>query len=285
MKRILGIDVGGTYTRYGLVVDSLVSKMKKVETKSILDFEFFVVNLVDSFEVCIDAIGIGFPGVVTNNVVVSVPNVETKIPLDIVARLNKKLKIEVFVFRDVELLFLQHIKKFELSALDNVIGFYFGTGIGNTIKLNGTILHGENGAAGELGHIPVLNNYLVCECGKIGCIETLVSGKALLKLQKELFPKTIISDVFFKHKNEKVVSNFILNMAKTMAIEINILNINAIIIGGGIVNMKGFPKDVLKSELKKHISQRTIDFVKFIDDDPKDGIIGASIAIEGELWK
>lgn len=283
MKRILGIDVGGTYTRYGLVVDSLVSKMKKVETKSILDFEFFVVNLVDSFGVCIDAIGIGFPGVVTNNVIVSVPNVETKIPLDIVARLNKKLKIEVFVFRDVELLFLQHIKKFELSALDNVIGFYFGTGIGNTIKLNGTILHGENGAAGELGHIPVLNNYLVCECGKIGCIETLVSGKALLKLQKELFPKTIISDVFFKHKNEKVVSNFILNMAKTMAIEINILNINAIIIGGGIVNMKGFPKDVLKSELKKHISQRTIDFVKFIDDDPKDGIIGASIAIEGEL--
>ena len=68
-----------------------------------------------------------------------------------------------------------------------ISGFYFGTGIGNAIFINGHPLTGKNGTAGELGHIPSDGSTKVCGCGNVGCMESLAGGKYLAELVKTIY--------------------------------------------------------------------------------------------------
>src|SRR5690606_7998511 len=58
-------------------------------------------------------------------------------------------------------------------------------GIGMGIMVNGQLYYGKSGFAGELGHIPIFNNEILCHCGKKGCLETEASGEAITRIFKE----------------------------------------------------------------------------------------------------
>jgi len=105
------------------------------------------------------AITLGVPSTVdrANKVIFSTPNTKGLDNVDIAAHIEKACNIPVFVVRDVNLLLLHDIYAEGLKTDGCILGFYVGTGFGNAISINGKIVTGKHGVAGELGHIPSLS--------------------------------------------------------------------------------------------------------------------------------
>jgi allose kinase len=282
MGKVLGIDVGGTYTRYGVVHNRFVSSVEKLFTSDISDFVSFVAEQVAKDRE-IKIISIGIPGIVKDNQIVSIPNISN---IDIEAvntKLHELTRLEVVINRDVNLLFANDLDRLNLKHEKNVLGFYVGTGLGNVIKVNGEVLKGSHGFAGELGHIPLIGNKRLCNCGKIGCAETLVSGMALVSLHKENNLSGEIKDIFVSHLNHEVIKDFVHNLALIISMEINIFDTTKIVIGGGVANMANFPKDKLRDLIKKELRSKSLIpelEIYFVDDSPVNSIIGASLIVK-----
>ncbi len=290
-KYILGIDIGGTNFRIGLV--SQLYEITEFQIKSIKELQEgnFIDNLVKQIKYYlnlykeeIEAIGIGFPSIVSKDkkYVYSTPNIENLDNINITDSLEKKLDLPIYINKDVNFLILKDIKENKISNDSIVIGLYIGTGFGNAIYINGQIIEGKHGVAGELGHIPVLDSTEVCSCGNIGCIEMYASGKALKKINDENFPDTDINDIFLEHGNTEIIKKYIDTLAIPIATEINILDPDYIILAGGVMIMKEFPI----AELKKSIYEKARKPYPAEDmniiiskHDQKSGILGAAYYI------
>lgn len=290
-KYILGIDIGGTNFRIGLV--SQIYEITEFKIISIKELQKgnFIDNLIKQIEFYInlykeeiEAIGIGFPSIVSKDkkYVYSTPNIKNLDNINITDSLEKKLNIPIYINKDVNFLILKDIKENKIKDDSIVIGLYIGTGFGNAIYINGQIIEGKHGVAGELGHIPVLGSEEVCSCGNIGCIEMYASGKALKKINDENFSETDISNIFLEHGNTKIIKKYIDTLAIPIATEINILDPDYIIIAGGVTIMKGFPIDELKKSIyekaRKPYPAEDMNII-VSNHDQKSGILGAAYYI------
>ena len=290
-KYILGIDIGGTNFRIGLV--SQIYEITEFKIISIKELQKgnFIDNLIKQIEFYInlykeeiEAIGIGFPSIVSKDkkYVYSTPNTKNLDNINITDSLEKKLNIPIYINKDVNFLILKDIKENKIKDDSIVIGLYIGTGFGNAIYINGQIIEGKHGVAGELGHIPVLGSEEVCSCGNIGCIEMYASGKALKKINDENFSETDINNIFLEHGNTKIIKKYIDTLAIPIATEINILDPDYIIIAGGVTIMKEFPIGELKKSIyekaRKPYPAEDMNII-VSNHDQKSGILGAAYYI------
>ena len=185
MGKIIGIDIGGTNFRIGVVSESgTVSKFQKIPVKQVFctedplhDLTRFLREYSEGIDV--DAVVIGFPATLDaeRQTVLQAPNVPFMENLPVVKVLCEELKVPVYIERDVTLALYYDCKKYNIPNQGVVCGFYFGTGIGNAIAINGVPLVGRSGTAGELGHIPVDGCNEICGCGNVGCMENLAGGR------------------------------------------------------------------------------------------------------------
>ena len=172
--------------------------------------------------------------------------------------------------------------KYEQKIADDGIGIgiYIGTGVGNAIFINGKPLAGKDGAAGELGHIPMIGGKEQCGCGNLGCSECYASGWKLVQIKDKCFPETTMNELFVKHSNSHILREYVDAIACVACSEINILNPDSIIFGGGVINMKGFPKELLEERLYVHARKpypaENLD-IKYSVDKPDNGVKGAII--------
>ena len=154
--------------------------------------------------------------------------------------------------------------------------------------MDGVPLLGRNGTAGELGHIPVDGSEVPCGCGNTGCIESVAGGKYLARLSRERYPDTDISQIFRKHGNEPLLKQFVDRMAIAAATEINILDPDYILIGGGVPNMDGFPQDFLLERIicrvRKPCPAEGIQIV-FTGDTEEKGVAGAAFYAWFRGWR
>ena len=290
-KYILGIDIGGTNFRIGLV--SQIYEITEFKIISIKELQKgnFIDNLIKQIEFYInlykeeiEAIGIGFPSIVSKDkkYVYSTPNIKNLDNINITDSLEKKLNIPIYINKDVNFLILKDIKENKIKDDSIVIGLYIGTGFGNAIYINGQIIEGKHGVAGELGHIPVLGSEEVCSCGNIGCIEMYASGKALKKINDENFSETDINNIFLEHGNTKIIKKYIDTLAIPIATEINILDPDYIIIAGGVTIMKEFPIGELKKSIyekaRKPYPAEDMNII-VSNHDQKSGVLGAAYYI------
>ncbi len=290
--KVIGIDIGGTNFRIG-AVDSRgsISHFNKIPVRQVFCSEEPLRDLTDYLKeyikklseesITIQAVSIGFPATLDRDrrCVMQAPNISFMENLPVVEVLAKELGISIFIERDVTMALFYDIKKFELPDAEIISGFYFGTGIGNAIFINGHPLTGKNGTAGELGHIPADGSIKVCGCGNIGCMESLAGGKYLAELVKTTYPETPIEDIFTVHGTEQPLIQFIDRMAASVATEINILNPDYNLIGGGVPSMKDFPKDLLLERIITHTRKpypaEDLDII-FTGDRPEKCVIGAA---------
>lgn len=290
--KIIGIDIGGTNFRIG-AVDSRgsISHFNKIPVRQVFCSEEPLRDLTDYLKgyikklneesISIQAVSIGFPATLDRDrrCVMQAPNISFMENLPVVEVLSKELGISVFIERDVTMALFYDIKKFELPDAEIISGFYFGTGIGNAIFINGHPLTGKNGTAGELGHIPSDGSTKVCGCGNVGCMESLAGGKYLAELVKTIYPETAIEDIFTVHGTEPLLIQFIDRMAASVATEINILNPDYNLIGGGVPSMKDFPGDLLLERIISHTRKpypaEDLDII-FTGDRPEKCVIGAA---------
>lgn len=285
---IIGIDIGGTNFRIGALDNRFkIHNFNKVYIKDVLksgnalfDIECVINKYFSNIE--IDAISIGVPGTldVERKTIVQVPNVEGMNNLNAVDYLQSKFNVPVYLEKDVNMIIKYDVYKNNICTDGMICAIYYGTGIGNAIMIDGNVLIGKNGSAGEIGHIPVDNCNEVCGCGNIGCMEAVAGGKYLKKLCDEYFKDCHISQIFVKHKNDEKIIEFINRMSMALATEINIINPAKIIVGGGIINMNGFPLELFKEKLAEHVRKpypcNDLDIIYTMDDE-KAGVVGACL--------
>ena len=141
------------------------------------------------------------------------------------------------------------------KGVKNVVFVNMGWGLGMSMIIDGKLYFGKSGYSGEFGHMHAYNNGIICHCGKIGCLETEVSGMALIKkLTKQLLDgrKSVLSDKVVNRKEsltlpdvleaiarEDVLSvealqNVADELGKSLAGIINIFNPEMLVIGGDL---------------------------------------------------
>lgn len=296
-KYVIGIDIGGTNFRMGMVSKDgeLCNFIKKAS--SILSTGRAIDTLAEQISAYIDqfdakkdveAVAIGIPSIVSKDkkILYSTPNLEGFNNINIPDPLSALLGIPVFIDRDVNFLLQYDIGHFNLNSSKTILGFYVGTGLGNAIYIDGKFYSGKNGVAGELGHIPMYGLTERCTCGNLGCSEVLCSGRHLEELVKECFPGTNISNVFTEHANDEIITRFVTDLAIPITTEINILDPDFIVIGGGVIAMKGFPKkmliDAIYQSARKPYPAENIQIV-FSEHSPQSGVLGSAFYAHREL--
>lgn len=256
MDYTIGIDIGGTNFRIGMVkengeIENFEKNSSRIFDKgNVVDILYTQINeYMRRYETAgkLKAVAIGLPSMVSKDkkTVISTPNLKGFDNIQFGDTLTEKLKIPVYLDRDVNYLLQNDITKLDIPSDGTILGFYVGTGFGNSIYLNGGFYCGKNGAAGELGHIPLIDIEERCTCGNIGCSEVRCSGKYLELITEKYFPETIIRDVFHEHGDDPRIIKFVRDLAIPIATEVNILDPDYIIIAGGVVYMKDFPKNIL----------------------------------------
>ncbi len=291
---ILGIDIGGTNMRFGLVdPENRMEGFTRISTRDAFPDGCDPAERLGRFirGYCErnaggkmpQAVSIGFPSTINRarTVVVQTPNIPC-IPdnFHVVEALEKELGIPVFINRDVNNLLLFDLEDLGVETRECVTAIYFGTGIGNAIMVDGKILLGHNGVAAELGHMPVYGNTRQCMCGNISCLETVVSGIALERIQSESFPRTPIPFLFQRHADTPELRTFVEGMGQTVAAEVNLFDPDCMILGGGLLQMDGFPEKALFQAVhrytRKPYPERTLD-LRYSRPNQENGTVGAAI--------
>lgn len=192
----IGVDIGGTTTRAGLVdrdgvVTTLVSSRTVGGDMGVVDGTIELIDeLMRESSTRLDdisLIGVGIPGVVEpeSGIVHHAVNVGIgSDPIDLRSLLVQRLGRPASVNNDVNVAALGaarelHDEDPDVGRRGGIAYLGVGTGIAAAWVLDGKIWSGANGAAGEVGHISIDPNGPVCECGQRGCIEAISSGSAI----------------------------------------------------------------------------------------------------------
>lgn len=263
-EAIICLDIGGTNCRIGLVDrEGSLTERTIVPTIQLAEEGFVdpLIRLIARYlhdycgQVEIPAISMGFPAIIDRErrTVLQAPNIPSlRDSLPICDMLESALERPVFLERDVNLLLAYDLRQLRLDRRGTVIGIYFGTGIGNSIYINGKWLCGRNGVAGELGHIPQLYTQCLCGCMNRGCIEPLGGGRRLSELCETVFPDTDIKEIYLRHGGTPQVREQVEAMAVAVATEVNILDPDYVVLGGGLLQMEAFPLQYFEEKIREH---------------------------------
>ncbi len=192
----LGIDIGGTNTKIGLVgSDGENIAMSTFPTRAELSFTEFVKALKTEVEnellsmhseIDISGIGIGAPNAnYWTGKIEQASNLSWG-TVDVVSTLRSEFSIPVAITNDANAAAMGEKYFGSAKDMNNFILLTLGTGLGSGIMINGSIIYGAGGHAGEIGHMVVDPGGRQCGCGRRGCLETYVSAPGIRRTVAEL---------------------------------------------------------------------------------------------------
>ena len=121
-----------------------------------------------------------------------------------------------------------------------VLGVVIGTGVGAGLVINGRVYPGRQGIAGEWGHTPLLDEHDPCPCGRVGCVETVISGPALERFYEARagrslpLPQIVTRAELGDGDAAATVDRLVYNFARGLGAVINVLDPDCVVIGGGV---------------------------------------------------
>jgi len=205
-KYSIGIDIGGTNTVLGLVdEDGNVLKTLTISTKEFDITEIYldeitrnILLLIDSCDnkEAIKGIGIGAPnGNYYNGTIEYAPNLNFKGIIPVKKYIESKLRergyeLNVIITNDANAAAIGEMIYGGAKGLKNFIMITLGTGVGSGIVVDGKLVYGYDGFAGEIGHTIVQPEGRLCGCGRRGCVETYSSVTGIRKTAIELMKST-----------------------------------------------------------------------------------------------
>jgi len=139
-----------------------------------------------------------------------------------------------------------------------VVGLILSTGVGGGIVVHGRVLDGLHGIAGEWGHNPMCGETTPCYCGRAGCVETVISGPALERFYESrsgerLALAEIADRVTHDTAAEATLRRLTDKFGEAIAALINILDPDAIVIGGGVGNIARLYEPVTRDSIRRHL--------------------------------
>ncbi len=140
-----------------------------------------------------------------------------------------------------------------------VMGLILGTGVGGGIVVNGRMIEGVHGIAGEWGHNPIRGEGTRCYCGRTGCVETVIAGPSLERFYREqggeslrlpeIARRAAAGEALAQQTLERLREKF----GEAIAAVINILDPDAIVIGGGVGNLDLLYENATRSAIRRHL--------------------------------
>lgn len=278
------VDIGGTKTEVGIVKKGKVIKSVKYLTPQ--NKREFLNRLVHSVKMIMDGhhlikgLGVSIASAVYRGKVLNPPNLPLK-NFDLENYLKKKLNMKVKVENDGNCFALAELHYGYGRSYKNFVLVALGTGIGGGIIINKK-LYSAKGVAGEIGHIPISEYHEMCGLGHKGCFEAMASGKALVKLSKEIIGEEYKAFELVKmskkgnKKAKKVLSKISGYLGIGFSSIINILNPDAIIISGGLRDSAPYMLKDIKKVIKKRAMAKTDIKVSKVQ---KEALLGAATLI------
>lgn len=226
MEVVLGIDIGGTFTKFGLVDRTgwihVEDEIPTAERGTIEEFiEALHEHLLGSIEQLepsykILGIGVGAPnGNYYTGSIENAPNLAWKGKIEFVTLMEKQFHIPTVVTNDANAAALGEMLFGDAAGLRNFIMITLGTGLGSGLVVNGEIVYGHDGFAGELGHVRAVDNGRQCGCGKRGCLEAYVSATGIKRTIFELLAEENTDSEFRNISFSKLEPKLITSMAES----------------------------------------------------------------------
>jgi glucokinase len=301
-KYTVGVDVGGTNIKFGLVnAKGEIVGRSRLQTKSFISNKKVLINEISqSIKELIKSngllkkevlgVGFGLPGLINpqKGLVNFLPNIPGWENVPLKQLMQKQLRIPTYLDNDVNLITLGEWKYGAGVGYSNLVCMTLGTGVGAGLILNNSLYRGEGFVAGELGHMPLNEKGPKCNCGGEACFERYVGNGVLQKKLEKVFKKKgiVFPDVHhLGRKGDKRVLKFWEEAADHVGNGlvgiVNLLNPRLIIIGGGVSNNLVFMKKRIHEVIKKRAMKVQSGMVKIVraklDDDA--GIIGACVLV------
>ncbi len=195
---VVGIDIGGTNTVFGIVdARGQVVASDSVKTVKHANFDDYLTELheglsrlikINELEDQIQGIGIGTPnGNYYTGEIINPPNLPWGPVIPLAEKVSKAFNgMPVAVTNDANAAALGEMTYGAARGMKDFIMITLGTGVGSGIVINGQLVYGSDGFAGELGHVIVKRrNGRVCGCGRTGCLETYCSATGVARTARE----------------------------------------------------------------------------------------------------
>ena len=194
-KIALGIDIGGTNTVFGLVDEQgNCLGQKSLKTTDFPLVEDFVENVVKEVNLLISTLntieiigmGIGAPnGNFYTGSIDFAPNLKWKGRIPLAKLFAAYFDFPVYLTNDANAAAIGERIYGAAKGVDDFVMVTLGTGLGSGFVVNGNLVYGHDGFAGELGHTIVEKNGRDCGCGRKGCLETYASASGIVRTAKE----------------------------------------------------------------------------------------------------
>jgi len=292
-KKLIGIDLGGTTIKFAILTESgEIQEKWAIQTNILDDGSHITPDIIAAIQHKMDlygltkddfiGIGMGSPGSVDikKGTVIGAYNLNWKTMQPVKEMVENAIGIPFAIENDANVAALGERWKGAGENDPNVVFVTLGTGVGGGIVMEGNLLHGVAGAAGEIGHVTVDPNGFECTCGKKGCLETVASATGVVRVARKLAeeyegPSPIKAaldngeevtskDVFVAA--EKLNDKFALMVVDKVCFYLglalgnigNTLNPSAIVIGGGVSAAGEF----LRCRVEKYFDEYTFPQVR-----------------------
>ncbi|HGD2424765.1 TPA: ROK family glucokinase [Streptococcus agalactiae] len=282
-KKLLGIDLGGTTIKFGiLTLEGEVQEKWAIETNTLENGRHIVSDIVESLKHRLSlygltkddflGIGMGSPGAVdrTSKTVTGAFNLNWADTREVGSVIEKEVGIPFFIDNDANVAALGERWVGAGANNPDVVFVTLGTGVGGGVIADGNLIHGVAGAGGEIGHMIVdPENGFTCTCGNKGCLETVASATGVVRVARQLAEQyegssaikaaidngdTVTSkDIFIAAEDgDKFANSVVERVSRYLGLAAanisNILNPDSVVIGGGVSAAGEF----LRSRVEKY---------------------------------
>ncbi|HEO2025077.1 TPA: ROK family glucokinase [Streptococcus agalactiae] len=282
-KKLLGIDLGGTTIKFGiLTLEGEVQEKWTIETNTLENGRHIVSDIVESLKHRLSlygltkddflGIGMGSPGAVdrTSKTVTGAFNLNWADTQEVGSVIEKEVGIPFFIDNDANVAALGERWVGAGANNPDVVFVTLGTGVGGGVIADGNLIHGVAGAGGEIGHMIVdPENGFTCTCGNKGCLETVASATGVVRVARQLAEQyegssaikaaidngdTVTSkDIFIAAEDgDKFANSVVERVSRYLGLAAanisNILNPDSVVIGGGVSAAGEF----LRSRVEKY---------------------------------
>jgi predicted NBD/HSP70 family sugar kinase len=257
MNRV-GIDLGGTKIEVAVLGEDgrLVNRNRVATPQG--DYE----RTLDAIEQLVRAaerefgpfphLGLGTPGSISRNTGAMKNSNSTCLNgRDLLGDLRARLQCEIRIANDANCFALSEAIDGAGQGASIVFGVILGTGVGGGLVVDGRIIDGPNGITGEWGHNRLASDAGIgvdaprpCYCGRMGCVETVLSGPALAQAHRiatglELTPEEIAHGARAGQAQcVQSLERYARSLARALAVVVNIVDPDVIVLGGGVSNIE-----------------------------------------------
>ena len=250
---VIGIDMGGTNTAFGIVdARGNVIASDSIKTGKHSNFDDYVDELYEAImRIVADAdavdkingIGIGAPnGNYFTGMIEDVINLPWPTPIPLAQLISDKFGIPCLITNDANAAAIGEMTYGAARGLKDFIMITLGTGVGSGIVVNGQLVYGHDGSAGELGHVIMKrNNGRMCGCGRAGCLEAYCSATGVARTAREFLEIRDEESLLRDYDIETITSKDVYDCAvKGDKLAIDIFNYTGTILGEALADFVTF---------------------------------------------